>query len=87
MKAKQAARSAEWNAKWDASEAASQKRDSDAAEQKRRADLYPELLAALQSLYDQMAEYIQVNHLDGLGNQSMKAASDALLAAMVRAAK
>ena len=53
VKAKQAARSAAWNAKWDASEAARQKRESDAAEQKRRADLYPELLAACQVAFDQ----------------------------------
>ena len=48
--AKKAAKHAAWNAKRDAENAVRNKRDSEAAEQKRRADLYPDLLAVCQAI-------------------------------------
>jgi uncharacterized Zn finger protein (UPF0148 family) len=50
IKAKSAARTADLQAKWDAQEEASKAKSAAQAEQKRRADCFPELLAALKEL-------------------------------------
>jgi hypothetical protein len=48
IKAKSDARTAGWNAKWDAQNVANKAESAANAEQKRRADCYPDLLAALE---------------------------------------
>ena len=51
LAAKAAERSAKWRAEWDAKRAADAKVAAERAEQKRRADCFPELLSALKALY------------------------------------
>ena len=52
VRAKKDAMEARWDAKWYAERAVRYKAEAAAAEQKRRADLYPELLAALMAMTD-----------------------------------